>query len=146
MKITWEKFYKTTYFIVKTMGLITTCLITILFLMLIFGCLYLGKKEEKEKFYEKPSIIAGYKSGTFFDVHLLLYPDSTYYYSNSDKEPNGIWIHLADTIILKQRDTVQSILVNKKPIVTNNPRYNWLHNMEFIENNPPKIVKFPKHD
>lgn len=123
----------------------TMGLITIVFLMLIFGYLYL-ENQEKSKFYEKPSVIAGYSSGTFFDVHLLIYSDSTYYYSNSDKGRAGNWIQLSDTIILKQRDTVQAVLVNKKPDVINNPRYNWLHGMEFIENNPPKIVTFPKHD
>jgi hypothetical protein len=124
--------------------ILTVFIATIAFFLIdSYICLF---NKEKSKFYNKPSIIAGYKSGTFFDVHLLLYPDSTYYYSNSDKDPTGNWIQLSDTIILKQRDTIQSVLVNNKPILINNPRYNWLHQMEFIKNNYPRIVTFPKQN
>ena len=51
-------------------------------------------------YYKKPAIIASNIEGTFFDVHLLLYPDSTFYYSNSNKDPTGEWTQNGDTYSL----------------------------------------------
>jgi hypothetical protein len=100
----------------------------------------------ESEYYKKPSVIAGYKTGTFFDVHFFAYSDSTYFYSNSDKGKIGKWEKVLDTLVLKQRDTIQAILINYKPYKIYNPRYNWLEGMNFIENNPAKIVKFPEHE
>lgn len=98
---------------------------------------------DESEYYNKPSVIAGYKNGTFFEVHFLAYSDSTYFYSNSDKERIGKWEKNLDTLILKQNDSIQAILVRYKPYKIYNPTYNWLKEMNFIENNPAKIVKFP---
>jgi len=118
-----------------------------LFYLLIFGLLgfQIYFQNLKAEYYEKPAVIAGYKKGSLYDAHLLLYPDSTYYSSNSNKGPLGTWVQISDTLFLKQKDTTQAILVNYKPIQIDNPTYYWLDEMQFTEFTPAKIVKFPKH-
>jgi len=114
------------------------------FIFLLFAFTFSTCRENE--YYKRPSVISGYKTGTLFDVHFFAYSDLTYYYSNSDKGEVGKWEMHGDTLILKQIDTIQAVLIGFKPYKIYNPRYNWLYGMEFIENNPAKIVKFPKHN
>lgn len=110
--------------------------------LLLFVLLFIFFFPVSSKDYEKPSVIAGYGEATFFDIHLMLYPDSTYYYSRTDQQ--GTWIQSADTIILERQDTVQATLVKLKAVEINNPDYHWLRMMQIKEFNPPKVVTFPK--
>lgn len=111
-----------------------------LVLLLFMGLGWL--RYENSKPFKKPSAIAGYAEATFFDAHLLLYPDSTYYYSRSSDQGN--WIQSSDSIILHGTDSINAILVNLKPVEIRNPDYHWLNLMEIKEFNPPKVVTFPK--
>jgi len=70
---------------------------------------------KNNKNYEKPVILTGFKNRTLFDVHLLVYPDSTYYYSNFENGKIGKWEKNKDTLILKQGGITQAILVDYEP-------------------------------
>lgn len=95
------------------------------------------------KYYHKPAAIIGKKEGSIHDVHLLMYPDSTFFYSNTDKNYVGDWRQKGDTITLYYQDSIQAVLVDLNPTEIYNPSFNWLHGMDFIHRFPPQIVKFP---
>lgn len=89
--------------------------------------------------------MAGVYHGHFKTIRLLIYPDSTYYYSRSIHGSFGRWEQIADSLILIERDTIQAILVDKKAIQINNPNYDWLRDMRYVKLDTPETIVFPKN-
>ena len=92
--------------------------------------------------YQKKAIRAGCARGTLFDVHLLLYPDSSFYYSNNI--PKGNWTAKEDSLILFHKDSVLAILVQDSLVFYSNPKLSWLKIMKFVHFEDAKTAVFPK--
>lgn len=112
--------------------------ITTLFLLL-YGCL---SKQER-----KPSILAGYLSGSVVFFTLEIHVDSTYTYDLGlgDKK-RGRWTIQNDTFRLYDElspDSISAIIVNQKARGLHQ-EYFPLENLKMKSFDPPKVVIFPE--
>lgn len=113
------------------------------FMVLILSLLLVNCKDRYYDYHKKPAIAAGYKEGSLVIIKLLIYPDSIYYYSNSNLGRLGRWTNKGDTLELIQNGQIQARLLDFKPIEINNQTYNYLNSLPIIEFDSPKVTNFP---